>query len=96
LAVVEAEGQNQHNSNQPGFGLPAFSSAHSASCAVQKAVPPLIWTALVGESPRIYVLKAPAFMSWKPPHLCGGGSALALCEVVSALIMPIRGTPPKD
>jgi hypothetical protein len=40
LAVVEAEGQNQHNSNQPGFGLPAFSSTHSASCAVHKAVRP--------------------------------------------------------
>jgi len=38
MAVVEAEGQNQHNSNQPGFGLPAFSSTHSASCVVQKAL----------------------------------------------------------
>ena len=42
LAVMEAEGQNQHNTNQPGFGLPAFSSM---SCAIQKAVRPLIWTA---------------------------------------------------
>jgi hypothetical protein len=34
--VVEAEGQNQHHSNQPGFGLPAFSSTHSASCVVSE------------------------------------------------------------
>ena len=46
LAVVEAEGQNQHNSNQPGFGLPAFSSTHSASCVVQRVIRTLIWTAL--------------------------------------------------
>jgi hypothetical protein len=36
--VVEVEGQKRHNSNQAGFGLPAFSSTRSASYAVQKAV----------------------------------------------------------
>ncbi len=30
-----------------GFGLPAFSSTHSASCVVQKAIRTLIWTALI-------------------------------------------------
>ena len=45
-------GQYQHNSNQTGFGLLAFSSTHSASCAVQQPVRPLIWTALILSRPR--------------------------------------------
>src|ERR1700722_1022291 len=34
-----------------GFRLPAFSSTHSASCAVQESVCPLIWTALALSRP---------------------------------------------
>jgi hypothetical protein len=45
------EGWTEHSSNQPAFGLPAFSSTHSASCAIQKAVRPLIWTALTLSRP---------------------------------------------
>jgi hypothetical protein len=32
-------------------------------------------------------------MFWKPPHLCVGRSALALCERVSTLIMRFPGSP---
>ena len=44
-------GTESSNSKQPGFGLPAFFSTHSASCGVQKAIRPLIWTALTLSRP---------------------------------------------
>jgi len=40
--------------NQPGFGLAALSSTHSANCAVQKAVPPLSWTALLDNTTLLF------------------------------------------
>jgi hypothetical protein len=43
-------GWRDHNSNQPAF-VPAFSSTHSASCAVQESVCPLIRTALTLNRP---------------------------------------------
>src|ERR1700689_526076 len=43
------------------------------------------------------VVGAPVFMlrkeRWEPPHLCGGRSALALCERVSTLITRFPGFP---
>ncbi len=38
LAFVEVDGQNQRNSNQPNFRLPACSSTHSVRYDFQEAV----------------------------------------------------------
>jgi hypothetical protein len=47
VSFLVGVGTESNNSNQPGFGLPAFSSTHSASCVVQKAIRTLVWTALI-------------------------------------------------
>jgi hypothetical protein len=45
-------GRTEPAQQQPTrFRLPAFSLTHSASCAVQKALRPLIWTALIRSRP---------------------------------------------
>ncbi len=62
-------GTESNNSNQPGFGLPAFSSTHSASCAVQKAIRPLTWTALAESSPgRKSWVETKNVPGWNPGH----------------------------
>jgi hypothetical protein len=53
LGIDGGDGQNQHKQQPTRFRLPTFPSTPSASCAVQKAVIQLIWTALKKYRPSL-------------------------------------------